>query len=147
MKKFIVEIVTIGTCLFFISYFFIQVCFVKGPSMKPTLNNNDILLIQKFNLDIKKNDIILFKKGDKIIIKRVVATGGDTVLIKNNLVYVNNKIFDEINTKYAGIAKKEIKLGKNEFFVLGDNRGHSIDSRFSKVGIVKKNEIIGKKCL
>ena len=111
--------------------------------MSPTLKNKQIVFIKKYNLDFNYNDIVVIKKNNKIIIKRLVGLPNDGILIDEYL-YVNGKRFDEIITEDKGNITDEILLSDNEYFVLGDNRDQSIDSRFDEVGIIKKENIIGK---
>ena len=84
----------------------------------------------------------------KNYVKRVIGVPGDTVQIKNGTVYVNGKAFDEetdvASIEDAGLAAEEITLGAEEYFVLGDNRNNSEDSRYANIGNIKKDYIIGK---
>ena len=123
--------------------FFYQLCVVHGDSMSPTLKNKNIVLIKKYNLELKHNDIIIVKKNNKIIIKRLVGLPNDTVKIEDYL-YINEKKYDNKYIENSGIAGEEIFLNDNEYFVLGDNRQASIDSRSEEIGIVLKDEIVGK---
>ena len=100
----------------------------------------------------KANDVIVFlpngNKKSHLYIKRVIGIPGDTVQIKNGAVYVNGEIFEEsIETaaiEYPELAEEEIVVGEDEFFVLGDNRNNSEDSRYANIGNVKKEDIVGK---
>ena len=128
---------------------------VVGQSMAETLNGGDEILVNRFVYKVtnpKPNDIILFlpngNEKSHYYIKRVIAVPGDTVLIENGVVYVNGKTFDEdvdvASIEEAGLAAEEITLGQDEFFVLGDNRNNSEDSRYANIGNIKKEYIIGK---
>lgn len=141
-KKFLIEILAIGLLIFFISQFFIQICFVNGNSMYPTLKNRDFLFIKKINLNIKKNDIVVIRKENKTIIKRVVGVPHDTILIKDGKVLVNDVEFDTRYTSDYG-RRETITLLEDQYYVLGDNREHSIDSRSDEIGIINKKEIKG----
>ena len=81
-------------------------------------------------------------------VRRVIACPGDTIQIKEGVVYVNGEAYQEKITvasiEDAGVASEEIKLGNDEYFVLGDNRNNSEDSRLANIGNVKKSYIIGK---
>lgn len=121
---------------------------IDGSSMENTFYSGDRVIISRvmaFSGRIKNNDIIIchLKGEDKPVIKRIIASKGDNLVISNNQVKVNGKELDEPYIK----AKKtsgniNITLGDDEFFVLGDNREVSFDSR--RAGIVKKKDIIGK---
>lgn len=125
-----------------ISKYLIQICVVRGNSMYPTLLNKTLILIRKYHISIEKNDIAVIQKNNKIIIKRVIGIPGDKLQIKEGYLYVNEKKYDDYYIKYSGILEKEITLGIDEYFMLGDNRNQSIDSR---IGIIYKNEFVGIK--
>ena len=115
----------------------------------------DPILVNRFIYkvsDPKPNDIIVFlpngNEKSHYYVKRVIAVPGDTVLIQNGAVYVNGELFDEkvdvSAIEEAGLASEELKLEDDEYFVLGDNRNNSEDSRYANIGNVKKDYIIGK---
>lgn len=112
--------------------------------MYPTYKDKQIGLEKKFLNNYTRGDIVVIKKNELKIIKRIVAIPNDTIIIKNNYVYVNDVKIDNLITEYSGIANIEITLGKDEYFALGDNRNNSIDSRYEEIGIINKNEIKGK---
>ena len=111
--------------------------------MHPTLKNGNIIFIKKFNLKVEYNDIVVIKKGDNVIIKRVVGLPNDSINIDKYL-YVNGQKKENLYIENAGDIKNEILLKDKEYFVLGDNINYSIDSRFNEIGIIRENEIIGK---
>ena len=111
--------------------------------MEPTLKNGQITIIKKYNLEFNYNDIVVIKKDNKIIIKRLVGLPKDKVKIDNYL-YINGEKYDDILTKNGEFSNEEIILNEDEYFVLGDNREESIDSRYNEIGIIKRKEIIGK---
>ena len=128
---------------------------VVGQAMSDTLKSGDQVLINKFVYiisDPKAGDVIVFlpngNEKSHYYIRRVIGVPGDTVQIKDGAVYVNGKLFNEITDvaamEEAGIASEEIKLGKDEYFVLGDNRNNSEDSRYANIGNVKREYIIGQ---
>lgn len=116
---------------------------VDGDSMYNTLNDNDIVLLSKLS-SIDRFDIIVLKENDNnaTIIKRVIGMPGDKVKIRNNKIYINNKIIEDDYAYGETSDYDEITLGDDEYFVLGDNRLISKDSRY--FGAIKKSDIKGK---
>ena len=116
---------------------------VDGDSMYNTLNDNDIVLLSKLS-SIDRFDIIVLKENDNnaTIIKRVIGMPGDKVKIRNNKIYINNKIIEDEDAYGETSDYDEITLGDDEYFVLGDNRLISKDSRY--FGAIKKSDIKGK---
>ena len=112
--------------------------------MKPTLNDKSLVIETKIVKRITNGDIVVIKRNNIKIIKRVIGIPGDKVVIKDNYVFVNDIKYGDFITTFAGILDKEIILGDDEYIVLGDNRKESIDSRYEEIGIIKKDEIIGK---
>ena len=128
---------------------------VVGQSMEETLSSGDEILVNRFLYkvtDPKPNDLVVFlpngNEKSHYYVKRVIAVPGDTVLIRNGAVYVNGELFQEeaevASIEEAGLAAEEITLGDDEYFVLGDNRNNSEDSRYANIGNVKKEYMIGK---
>ncbi|MBQ8041324.1 MAG: signal peptidase I [Lachnospiraceae bacterium] len=128
---------------------------VIGISMKPTLENSEKIMVNRFVYMIsspKLNDVIVFVPNGSMnshyYVKRVVGTPGDTVQIIDGHLYINEELFvyedDYDEMAQAGIAENAITLKKGEYFVLGDNRNNSEDSRSANIGIVNKKNIIGK---
>lgn len=158
LKKEIIDwIKTIGISLV-LAFLIVQVVkptIVSGESMYPTLNNRDYLILNRLSYkfgDIKKGDIIVFKTDlkqdngkDKDLIKRVIATGGDHLVIKDSKVYVNDKLLNEpyIDNAYTS-GDIDIVIPKGKVFVMGDNRENSKDSRSEDVGLVDENDILGE---
>ena len=128
---------------------------VNGNSMNPTLSDKDSLwlnkLIYRFQSP-KRFDIVVIDtdlNSGELIIKRVIGLPGETVQIKKQTVYINGKrlrsdVYGKEPIEDAGEACKPITLGENEYFVLGDNRNDSDDSRFPEVGVIKRKRILGK---
>ena len=150
-----VEILITLLLAFSLVYFVGMRTSVIGQSMAGTLEGGDEILVNRFIYKVtnpKPNDIIVFQPNGNekshYYVKRVVAVPGDTVMIKNGALYVNGEPFeDEIQAasiEEAGLASEEITLAQDEFFVLGDNRNNSEDSRYANIGNIKKQHIIGK---
>ena len=141
---------------FLILHFVGQRTQVLGQSMESTLSNQDNLIVDKLSYHFIKPhrfDIVVFPEDDTknvFYIKRIIGLPGETVRISDGKIYINNKLLDEhygkeeISLDREGIAERPIVLGDNEYFVLGDNRNHSMDSRDPSVGNISKSSIIGK---
>ncbi len=130
---------------------------VLGHSMEPTLHHNNAIIVNKFIYKFtkpKQGDIIVFPyKQDptKDYIKRVLGLPGDTVNIKNHIVYINDLPLDE-SYKLETMAELgditfPFVVPQGTYFVMGDNRNNSSDSRYRDVGTIKKSDIIGKAVL
>jgi len=127
---------------------------IIGVSMEPSLYNGQKILINRFIYKLmapKKDDVIVFLPGGNqnayYYVKRVVAVPGQKVQIIDGMLYVDgipeeNVIYDKMED--AGIAENEIVLGADEYFVLGDNRNSSEDSRSGNIGPVGRETIYGK---
>ncbi len=150
-----VEIAIVLAAAFVLVYFIGLRTSVVGQSMAKTLDAGDEILVNRFVykvLDPKAGDIIVFlpngNEKSHYYVKRVIAVPGDTVQIKDGVLYLNGKEYKEEidceNMEEAGLAAEELTVGEDEYFVLGDNRNNSEDSRYSNIGNVKKEHIIGK---
>lgn len=127
---------------------------VDGRSMNPTLNHKDNLIVEKISYRFsnpERFDIIVFPPYDtkEYYIKRIIGLPGETVQIDEmGTIYINGEILEEdygLETiKYPGRAIEEIELGEEEYFVLGDNRNNSVDSRSEDVGNISRDQIIGR---
>ncbi|MDY6103926.1 MAG: signal peptidase I [Acetatifactor sp.] len=130
---------------------------VEGISMEPTLYDGDNLILDKVTYrfsDPKRFDIVVFPfkyKEKTNYIKRIIGLPGETVQIDEyGCIYINGEILPEsygkeiISSDRIGLAYEPIVLGEDEYFVMGDNRNHSTDSRTEVVGNVKRSEIIGR---
>lgn len=127
---------------------------VSGDSMEATLHSGDNLIVDKLSYHFRepeRYEIIVFPyryEENTFYIKRIVGLPGDTIQIKDGYLYIDGERSDENygleRMNKAGIAAEEIVLGEDEYFVLGDNRNGSSDSRDPSVGILKREEIIGR---
>ena len=124
---------------------------VVGKSMEPTLFDGDQLVIDKLSYrfgDVERFDIIVFPYEPKLYyIKRVIGLPGEEIRIENGQVLVNNEVIDDefgfdIIREYGN--NLPLVVPENEFFVMGDNRNKSSDSRYTDVGTIYEEDIIGK---
>lgn len=138
---------------YLVSTFVAQRIVVHNVSMKNTLSEGDILLMDKLTYhvrDPKRYEIICFNSDYERegLIKRVIGLPGETVMISDGMIFINgNQIKDAKGVEKvddAGLASQEIHLEEDEYFVLGDNRPESMDSRFQEIGNVRKKDIVGR---
>ena len=153
--KIITDIVMIICFTYLIVIAFFDKITITGHSMNNTLQNNQTVLLNTIAYSVKapeRYDLIAFKTGKKdntsIYVRRVIGLPGETVQIQDGKIYIDGKELTEdiCNEEIynAGFAAEPVKLGYDEFFVLGDNRNNSDDSRYSNIGTVKRDMIIGK---
>lgn len=147
-------LLTIAAAVIMVSFFGFRVS-VIGPSMSPTLQSGEKVMVNRFVyklFDPKQNDLIVFQPNGNekshYYVKRVIAVPGDTVQIKEGKIYVNGELFEETvsveHIENAMLAENEILVGEDEYFVLGDNYNNSEDSRYASIGNVKKEYITGE---
>ena len=128
---------------------------VVGNAMNDTLTNEEQILVNRFVYNVsspKQGDVIAFlpngNEKSHYYVRRVIACPGDTIQIKDGKVYINGAEYkndvDSAKIEDPGVAEDEIRLGEDEYFVLGDTRNNSEDSRMANIGNVKKDYIIGK---
>ena len=117
---------------------------VNGTSMDPTLKQNDLMILSKIGLKsgINRWDIVVVKEDSKYIIKRVIALPGESVAYIDGKLYINKKYVEDNYSKSRTNDFNEIYLSDNEYFVMGDNRIVSADSRI--IGPITKEQILGK---
>lgn len=151
LMKFFTDIAVVAGVALFLYVNFGDTMTVSGYSMDNTLTNNDVVMIDKFTYalsEVKRFDVIVYSINGTEHVKRVIGMPGECVKIENGKVYINGKVLkNDINSDAilsAGLAENEILLAEDEYFVLGDNRNNSEDSRFATVGNIKKENIIGK---
>jgi len=155
-----------AVAIVFVIQIFIRPTTVVGPSMNDTLTDGDVLIIrvsEDFNhgdivsfesdLLIKKSDLskipiykrLFIRENDrKHLIKRVIGVPGDTVEVKDGLVYLNDELLQE--DYYVGMTFPEVDkvtIPEDKFFVMGDNRGNSHDSRHDDIGLIDRDKITG----
>jgi signal peptidase I len=170
-REYVESLVIAALIAFFVRSFFIQAFKIPSSSMEPTLLIGDHLLVNRLSYVMKvpftdlvflnlgnpgRGDVIVFRypiDRSKDFIKRVIGLPGDTLEIRDKVVYVNGKRYDDSHAYFQdqsivpGFMSPKDNLGpievpRNSYFVMGDNRDRSLDSRFW--GFVKKDNLIGK---
>lgn len=152
--EFAIYIALILACIFWVPEHVIQRTVVNGESMEDTLHTGESLLVEKVSYhftDPKRYDIIVFypegREVDEYYVKRIYGLPGETIQIIDNQIYINGEVIEDSYAKNAmddsGIAKDPITLADDEYFVLGDNRMVSLDSRDPDLGPIQKENIAG----
>lgn len=158
IMDFLKTVIVSAGIMLFVRFFIIQPFVVKGSSMEPNFYEKDYLIVDEITYRFKepqRGDIIVFKYKDEnkseYLIKRIVGLPGDTVIIRDGKVFINNNLGElvleepylPIDRETMGNLSEEIK--ENNYFVLGDNRAVSLDSRY--FGQINKDTIVGKTLL
>ena len=158
LKREIISTVVYLLAVVALTFLFVQYVgqrtHVNGDSMNATLEDGDNLIVDKISYrfsDPDRFDIIVFPyryQEKTYYIKRIIGMPGETVQVKEGEIYINGEVLEENygkeEMKYSGIASDPITLGEDEYFVLGDNRNNSSDSRDPSVGNIEKDQIIGR---
>ena len=158
--KSLIKDIIVAAILAAVVISFVRPTIVKQTSMQDTLNPNDYIIMYRRaysgDKEPKRGDIVIFKSElqdengkNKLLIKRVIGLPGDKITINDGKVYINDKEYDESYLKdgYTTGSVNNFKVPKGEYFVMGDNRVVSIDSRYSEVGCIKKDAIKGRAVL
>ena len=146
--KIVLIVIVTASLLLNLFTFIMPVVKYYGNSMTPTLENGQILIVNK-TAEINSGDIIAFYYNNKVIVRRVVATGNNQVSIDVfGTVSVNGKDLDEpyVENKTLGQSNLDFpyNVPTNSYFVLGDNRDVAMDSRLSEIGVVTEDRLLGK---
>ncbi|MBQ2409141.1 MAG: signal peptidase I [Bacilli bacterium] len=148
LKELLPYIIIIIVVIVIRTFFFTPVL-VNGDSMKPTLKDKQLLLLNKYDKKLKRFDIVvLTRENNEKLIKRIIGLPGEYVEYKNGKLYIDGKIVKDNFAKFTNdffleaisLELKEIPKGK--YLVLGDNRNNSIDSR--TIGLIDEKDISGK---
>lgn len=143
LKELLPYIIIIIVVIIIRTFIFTPVV-VNGPSMMNTLHNGDVMILDKIGMKlsgIKRFDIVVIQTGKTKIIKRVIGLSGETISYKNNKLYINGKEVSDNHSNEITYDFEEVKIPDGEYYVLGDNRTDSVDSRI--LGTIPKNEILG----
>lgn len=158
IAKWITDIITIAALAFFLALYLGDRVSVIGNSMSPVVNSNQVVLVDKLTYTLREPerfDVIVYKdeESGSIYLKRIIGMPGEWVQITDSTIYIT-KVDGEViilDDKYCTVDKYEsgqalepVKIRDNEYFVMGDNRNLSEDSRFSYVGNVKRDCVLGR---
>lgn len=147
-------VLMVAFVLFFLNYVGQRVQ-VDGSSMETTLQNEDQLIVDCFSYhflrDPKRFEVVVFRLKDEpetYYVKRIIGLPGESVQIINSTIYINGVAIDDpycpSDGFTPGVAAELIRLGGDEYFVMGDNRNNSTDSRSSRLGPIKKEQMVGR---
>lgn len=148
LKSTVYGLVIVAAVSALIATLLIPVLQISGNSMEPTLNNGEIVLLVKTS-SLDRGDLCGFSHSNKILIKRVIGIPGDVIVIdEEGTVFVNGEAIDEPYISEKGIGECDIEfpytVPENSYFVMGDHRATSIDSRSSVIGCIGYDQIFGK---
>ena len=148
LKSTVGTIVVVAAIAVLVSSIFLPVLRVTGSSMQPNFAPGNVLVAVKTK-DYVPGDVCSFYYNNKLIIKRVIATGGDVLEIdEDGRVSVNGLMMDESYVSYYDLGLCDIdfpfEVPTEQLFVMGDNRGSSVDSRVQAFGCISKEELMGK---
>lgn len=148
IKNTLYTLVIVAAVAVLITTLLMPVLQISGTSMEPTLNNEDIVVLLKTD-DLERGDLCGFSYSNKILIKRTIGLPGDIIFIDSDgSVYVNGVLLDEPYIIDPGLGECDIEfpytVPENSYFLMGDHRSTSIDSRSTVIGCIQKEQIIGK---
>ena len=148
IKNTIYSLIVVAAIAALIATLVLPVLQISGTSMEPTLNNSEIVILFKSN-NLKRGDLCAFSYSNKILIKRVIGLGGDVIVIDDDgNVFVNDTLLDEpyIDEKALGECDIDFPftVPENEYFLMGDQRLTSVDSRSTVIGCINGEQIVGK---
>lgn len=145
VKEYLPYVIVIVVVLLIKSYVITPV-FVDGKSMEPNLINRQILILKRYDKSLKRFDVVVFKYRNSRLVKRVIGLPGEHIEYKNSKLYVNGELVEEKMINKPTSDFKLEKLGytvipEGYYFVLGDNRTNSRDSR--AIGLISKKSVMG----
>lgn len=150
--SWVVDIIVVIAFAWFLVYAYGTQIVIAGNSMLPVLSSEDVVLMDRLAYDFgdpSRFDIVVFQREDqKMNVKRVIGMPGETVQINNGEILIDGEKLKEPSgtdrISLAGLAEQPVKLGEDEYFLLGDNRDSSEDSRFANTGNISRSQIQGK---
>ena len=143
LVKFVLELIPYLVILVVVVVIRTYICtpiIVSGPSMQPTLDGGELMLLNKLS-NFDRFDVVVVDIETEEIIKRIIALPGETITCERGIVYVNGKRQDEEYSQGYTFDFEKITLAEDEYFVMGDNREDSKDSRM--IGPIKEDQIKG----
>lgn len=148
LRGTIAVLVVVAAFAVLITTLFLPILQISGDSMSPTLEHDEIVILLKTK-EFKKGDLIGFYYQGKILLKRVIALPGDEVAIDaEGNVYVNGELLEEPYVSEKGLGDCDLefpyKVPGTGYFVMGDQRSNSVDSRNSTIGAIERDDIMGK---
>ena len=151
VKRIVITLVTVAAAAVLVAYLWFPVMSVNGTSMEPVFNDGDVILAIRDVRSVKRGDIIAFYYNDRVLLKRVIALPGETVtdIDDDGNVYIDGVLLDEpylSRGKAKGICDVTfpVEVTENSFFVMGDNRDVSVDSRSVELRNVYFERVVGK---
>ena len=152
VTSWIVDIILVVILAFFLTWAFGSRVTMDGSSMSPLISGGDKMMVNRLKcrfLPIDRFDIAAYhlKGEENVYLKLVIGLPGETLQIKDGQVYINNKLLEDerlaFSIQNAGITEEPVLLGKDEYFVIGRSPDASLDSRFSEVGNIRRDQVEG----
>lgn len=148
LKSTFASLIVVAAIAVLIATLLLPVLQIQGTSMEPTLNDGEIVVLIK-TPKLKRGQLCCFSYQNKFLIKRVIGVPGDSIVIDDEgYVYVNDELIDEPYIIDRSIGECDISfpiyVTENHYFILGDHRSTSIDSRSSVIGLVSSDQVLGK---
>lgn len=148
LRSMIYALIVVAAAAVLLATLFLPVLQVSGTSMEPTLSDNDIIVLVKTG-DFETGELVGFYYQNKLLLKRVIGGPGDVIDIDDDgVVSVNGEVLDEPYVTEKSLGETDLtypyQVPENRYFVMGDNRSTSIDSRSSVIGCIEKDQIVGK---
>lgn len=148
LKSTLSSLIVVAAIAVLIATLALPVLQIQGSSMEPTLNDEEIVVLIKTS-NLKRGQLCCFSYQNKLLIKRIIGVPGDSIMInEDGYVFVNNEPLDEPYILDRALGECDVDfpvhVTENHYFILGDHRSTSIDSRSSVIGLVESEQIIGK---
>ncbi len=149
--KWIIDILLVIVIALFVVNYYGHSVDIVGNSMNPIVENDEKVLLDELSYELKtpqRFDVIAYKtRSGELSVKRIIGLPGETVQIIDNTIYIDGEVLQDKYYKgkfETGYVDEPIVIGDNEYFVMGDNRNVSEDSRFEYVGNISREDILGK---